>query len=278
MTFEFNWDVSSKLLIISLILMALMIALVSTSGCITAAKNIGKEILATPTPTPTPPPTPTLTPVPTPKQTPKAIETLAARYVDPILHGERWEGQWFKWDRTDVQGLKDLSVGIIAYRHAFLDSFTWWDFNSANYRTQKPTEGYRYFAVWVHEEIFGDNSTNDPSMWIFDESSFRLQVKGTLYSADSSHDPVNTIKEFDAFPDFYNAETAKPFGYLIRYNRNDFTDAGMIAEKMTFLRMGKGNAADGYILFQIPKNTMEEDILLLGEFSRFGNAYWRFTR
>jgi hypothetical protein len=232
----------------------------------------GANTSATTTTTPTP------TPTPTPKQTPKAIETLAAHYVDPFIHGERWEGQWFKWNRFDVQGLKDLSIGIIIYRHAWLDSFTWWDYTSANYQTQKPKEGFRYLVVWVHEEMFGNTTENDPSFWVFDESAFRVQVKGTLYSADTSNNPVNHIKELENYFDFYNAEITKPFTYLIRYSRNDFSDAGVIAERVPVLRMGPGNAADGYILFQVPKNTMEEDVMILGGFSRFGNAYWRITR
>ena len=108
------------------LLIALMVCILST-GCVTAAKNIGKELLATPTPTPTPSPTPTQSPTPTPIPTPKAIQTLAPHYVDPLMHGERWEGQWFKWHRYDVQGDKELNAGVIVYRHVFADTLTYYN-------------------------------------------------------------------------------------------------------------------------------------------------------
>jgi hypothetical protein len=274
---EFNWDTSSKLAIVGLLLIALVLAMTTTAGCVTAGKKLASDALATPTPTPTPSPTPSPSPRPTPIPTPSSIPTLAAHYVDPFLHGERWEGQWFKWLRADVQGFKDLEVGVIAYRHAFLDYYTWYNAASGNYQVQKPGVGNRYFVVWLHEEMFGTNQTSDPSMWIFDESAFRLQYKGALIAADTMHNPVNSIREFDRMYDYYDAVIAGPFGYQIRYAGSSPETAGYVADRIGWLRMGKGNAADGYILFELPKDAMEEDLLLTGSFSRFGTAYWKFT-
>lgn len=276
---EFNKEDVFLLFMLAVILSALTMMILS-AGCVTAAKNVYKEAIATPIPTPSSPtPAPTAVPtVPTPVPTPKAIETLAPHYVDPFLHGERWEGQWFKWIRMDVQGYKDLEVGILAYRHAFLDYYTWWNAPVGNYMVQKPAEGNRYFAVWVHEEMFGNDSTYDPSMWVFDETSFRLQVKDRLIESDQNHNPVNRIREFDRMHDLYDAATAPPFAWDIRYSGNSPETAGMVATRHGWLRMGEGNSVDGYILFEVPEGTMEEDILLTGSFSRFGTAYWRFTK
>lgn len=263
--------------LMAFVLSLIMIAFIMNAGCITAAKKIGQDALATPIPTTTPP-TPTPTPIPTTPPTPKALETLAPHYVDPFLHGERWEDQWFKWTRQDVQGAKDLQVGVVVYRHAFMDYYTWWNAAMGNYQVQKPAQGNRYFVAWVHEEMLGEDSTYDPSMWIFDETSFRLQVNGILYEPDTTHNPVNRIRELDRQYDFYDTVTAGPFGWQVRYSGFNPETAGYVAERRGWLRLGKGNAVDGYILFEIPKETMEEDILMLGSFSTFGTAYWRFTR
>jgi hypothetical protein len=85
--------------------------------------------------------------------------------------------------------------------------------------------------------------------------------------------------EFDELLTYYNIETAKPFGYRISYARGlDHTEtAGMVAEQIGWLRMGPGNAIDGYLLFEVPKEAFNEDVLLLGSFSTFGTAYWKFT-
>jgi hypothetical protein len=41
--------------------------------------------------------------------------------------------------------------------------------------------------------------------------------------------------------------------------------------------MGPGNAFDGYMLFEIPKETQEKDIRLLGSFASFGDANWKIA-
>ena len=266
---------------IILMLVAFM-AMVVSSGCVTMAKNIGKEVMKTPTPTPTPLPTPTPTPKPTPLPTPVSIPTLAAHYVDPFMYGERWEGQFYEWRRYNVQGingegLKDLWVSILAYRHKFLDRYSWYNNAMGNYMSQSPKEGYRYFAVWVREEMLGSNSSYDPSMWVFDESAFRLQVGNSVYYPDETHNPVNHILEFDNYPEYDKAGIAGPFAWKILYTGHDPATGGYTATRPGYMRWGPGNAIDGYILFEIPANTQEKDVMLLGSFSTFGSAYWRFT-
>lgn len=219
---------------------------------------------------------PTPIPTPTPRQTPVALPTIKQQPIDPFIHGERWEGQWFMWERKDVSGLKDMFVGIVAYRHVWLDKYTWWNAATGNYQVQKPTAGNRYFAVWINQEMFGDNQTFDSRMWGFTKDAFRLQYRDRLIEADTSHKPVNRILEFDEIEDYHKTETAHPFGYDIIYTGHDPTTAGMAALEIGYLRLGPGNSIDGYILFEVPKNAMAEDVIILGSFSRFGTAYWRF--
>ena len=278
----FNWWGVIELLVFALVLIALLGFAVASSGCITMAKTQVKEIMKTPSPTPTLPPTPTPTPKPTPIPTPSSIPTLAAHYVNPFTQGERWEGQWYQWRRLDVQGingegLKDLSVGIIAYRHKFLDRYTWYNNAIGNYQSQWPADGNRYFVAWVHEEMLGNNSSYDPSMWAFDETAFRLQIRDKVYYPDETHNPVNHILEFDNYPEFDKAEIAGPFAWNILYTGHDPATGGYAAFRPGYMRWGPGNAIDGYILFEIPANTYEKDVMLLGAFSTFGDAYWRFT-
>jgi len=261
---------------IALALLMLVAFMVANSGCITLAKDVGKEIMATPTPTPSPLPTPTPTPTPTPKQTPKAIETLAAHYVDPYMTGERWEGQWFKWKRLDVEGLKDLDAGILVYRHGFLDYYTWYNNAMGNYQIQEPKEGYRYFVVWVHEELFNVNNSSVTSMWIFEENSFRIQIGDQLYEPDTVHNPVCRIREFDTKYDHYNIVTAGPFAWQLIRSRTNPESGGYYAQRYGWMRAGPGNSIDGYILFEVPERTMEKDILLIGSFADMGSSYWRF--
>jgi hypothetical protein len=275
---DFNWRGMAFVLGCGAICIGMLVILMMTAGCITAAKEIAKDAMATPTPTPTPIPTPTPSPTPTTKQTPVSIPTLEVKPVNPYLHGERSEGQWFKWLRSDVSGTKDMNVGIVAYRHKWLDKYTWWNGAMGNYQVEYPSGGNRYFAVWINQEMFGTNQTNDPRMWGMDKENFRLQYKGRLIEPGENHLPVNRILEFDELLTYYNTDTAKPFGYQILYSSLDHNEAaGMVAEPIGYLRMGPGNAIDGYLLFEVPKEAFNEDVLLLGSFSTFGTAYWRFS-
>jgi hypothetical protein len=72
--------------------------------------------------------------------------------------------------------------------------------------------------------------------------------------------------------DYSDTVTAGPFGWLIRHTRE-----GYVADQIGWLRMGESNAVDGYLLWEIPKKTMEEDLTLIGTFATFGQASWRFV-
>jgi hypothetical protein len=278
---KINYGGISLFLVISVLLVMLMLMILST-GCVTAAKNVGREIMKTPTPTPVPVTVPTTAP-PTPRPTPEAVKTIAPYPVDPFVPGQRWEGQWFQWWRKDVQGInsegkKDLNVGVIVYRHAFLDYYTWYNAEMGNYQVQKPSKGNRYFAVWIHEEMIGNTTEFDPSMWIFDQDSFYLQVYDQIIPYNPEvHNPVLRILEFDRMYDYYDTVTAGPFGYRVQYQRSESDSAGYMAIPQGWLRMGEGNAADGYLIYEIPERTMEEDLQLIGTFATFGQASWRFV-
>lgn len=213
----------------------------------------------------------------TPTQAPTPEPTEA--YVDPFAPGPRLINQWYKWYRADVQGLKDMQIGIVAYRYKIMDRYTWWNPSMGNYFTQRPSSGNKYFAVWVHEEMIGTNQSHDPSFWAFDEKAFALQVQDKIYSSEVnvSHNPVVRIKEFDEYTEYYGSVTAPPFGYYVRYTGTNPESGGFKAEKLGVLRMGKGNAHDGYIIYEIPKTAKLEEIQLLGNFGTFGDASWHFA-
>ena len=74
----------------------------------------------------------------------------------------------------------------------------------------------------------------------------------------------------------YNLVIAPPCGYdYIRTGNNPET-AGYVAQPSGWLKPGKSNAMDGYIMFEVPSDAQESDLLLIGNFAGFGNAYWRF--
>lgn len=276
MAIDINYKGTLWAIGIVILLSALLVLFLMTTGCVTAAKETYAVITATPEPTPTPPPTPTPTPTPTPLQTPAALPTIKQQPVDPFIHGERWEGQWFKWNRPNVLGTSDLSAGIIVYDHAWLNNYSWYNIPMGQYYKQEPTKGYRYFAVWINQEAFGTDAHNNTGFFPFYEDAFRLQVKDQLISFDKIHNPTCRILEFDNKDDYYNAITAPPLGYYIKKVGYTPETGGYVALRIGEIHIGKSNSESGYLLFEVPEQTMTEDVILLGNFGRFGTAYWRF--
>jgi hypothetical protein len=272
-----EFDKIRESIIVTVAILAIVTYWLLSSGMVTITPDT-PPVTATPLPTPTPEPTSSVTIITTPP-TPAAID-IPEIYIDPFAPGIRSEGQWYKWYRPEVQGLKDMQIGVIVYRHAFLDRYTWYNPSTGNYFSQRPSAGNRYFAIWVHEEMIGTNQTDDPSVWAFDENNFAVQINGQLFTNElnKSYLPVIRIKEFDNMKDYYNVITAPPFGYYVAYTGHNPEAGGYAAQKLTFLRMGKGNAIDGYILYEVPRDTLLEDIQVNGDFAAFGGAQWTFPR
>ena len=124
--------------------------------------------------------------------------------------------------------------------------------------------------------MFGENTTFDPSMWIFDEKSFALQYKSQIVNNIYPVFPEYVIREFENSWDYYNTVIAGPFGLDRYYTGHNPDRGGYVAVQKGYLRMGKGNSVDGYLIYEVPKDTMPEDMALLGNFATFGSAYWKF--
>jgi hypothetical protein len=209
---------------------------------------------------------------------PTAIPTVEMKFVDPYTSGERFEGQWYKWFRQNVSGFKHMNAGVVVYRHAFLDGYTWWDNAMGQYFPAPAPLGRRYFAVWIHEELLGDTSKDDGRFYGFRDNAFQLQYKSYfLLSKDENYNPVNWILEFNSQYDYYNTVIAQPFGYVQVYTGHDPETGGYSAQTTGWLVPGKGNAIDGYIIYEVPGDAQERDLMLIGNFASFGNAYWRFA-
>jgi hypothetical protein len=292
-----------KGILIILTMIALMLALVAFSGCLGInstddAKKAAldaispvvvmkgstqyEKIMAEQNP-PAPIPT-TLIPIATTIPTPIPAPTIAAHTVDPYSQGERWEKQWFK-NRGMRQTnplfnesiRKPLDFGIVVYDHKFVNGYTWWSDIDGQYYKMFPKPGYKFLFVWVHEEVFGDSKTNIVLMPGFSAKSFVAQYKQALYYNDTSYDPVNTILEFDAKPDYYKISRTSALGYIriyIGFKKGE--RGGWIAENQEDLYTGQGNAWDGYIVYQVPASATDHDTLVVGNFGGYGNAYWRF--
>ena len=268
------------LIVMLLGVLMLVIVLTITSGCVTASKNIMHDALNTPTPTPTPTPAPTFViETPTPAPTPRLYPMIDNEF----LQGVRKINQSFTFYRQNVSGYKDLKAEFKVYKYMIIpDGYTWWAGSLGQYLYNPAPEDMDYLVVFVRGYM--DDAYGDPRMPLPDSSHFIAQVGDGLYPEDVTYQKNIRIKELEDIYNYNDDYRVRPYGYEWKYepkadDREGYEDqyiapnAGMVAYKRLYLRAGKSNAEDGYILFLIPEHRVDP-ILVSGSFFGFGDASW----
>lgn len=255
----------SKILTISVSL--LVVAMLLSTGCVTASKNVYSQLTATPEPTPTPAP-----PTPEPTPTPEPVPTLSPEQ-ELGLSGGLHVGQWVSWYRDNTSGYKDTSTHVRVFGFREYGTVEWrsvsWGTNT--YFREGAGEGKKFLFVFV--ESYSDE--NSSRTWGIQPDQFYVNINGELYPPSKILSPEIRLKEFDEVifkeNDHTYAVTVKPYGYLRTYERY----GKEIAEQLQYLKAGKSNAWSGYIPFAIPANADMEDVQVWGTFGSLSEPkYW----
>lgn len=242
------------------ILFLCLVFFVLSSGCITASKQVIKDAMATSTPTPTPlPPTPEPTPTPTPEPT-----LSQEQYMEKF--GGLYQGQWLSWKRENVSGLKDLSVHTTVYDFRMFGIVNWRSISWGQYFVEGAGEGKKFLFVMVN--TYSDEGSS--RMWGINRSHYWVDINGQLYPPSDRLLPEIRLKEFDEIWNYNHVENVKPYGYLRTYD----SLGREIVEELGFLKSGESNAWDGYIVYEIPKDTKPEDIKVVAQFNSFIEPHW----
>lgn len=246
-------QVISLLALLGILMLAILMAL--TSGCVTASKQLYAEATAPP-PTPTPAPTPTPTPIPT--QPPREI---IAEYGTAMPMN-----YWVDWRRDDVSGLKDLSLHATIYGYRIFDSVEWYSVSWGKYYTQVAPAGTKYLFVFAH--VYSDD--HSATTYGLQPEYFKLIIDNREYNQTADLLPQIRLKELDEVWDMRHVHTIQPYGYLRRTN-----DGIERADPLGYLKAGKSNAWDGYIVYLIPENTRQEDIRVWVPLTKDISASWQ---
>jgi len=258
---------------ICVIVLLTLCALVLSAGCITMTKDAYRDITATPAPTPTPTPEPTPTPAPTPTPTPEP--TLSPEQYLAMTGGLNM-GEWLSWKRDNVTmgapgtDTKDMSVHVTVYGYRVFGSVNWrslsWGTNA--YFREGAGDGMKWLFVFVHS--YSDEGM--ARMWGIQPDQFTVSINNQLYQNTEDLLPAIRLREFDEIWNLNHVEGIKPYGYLRAYN----SEGMETVEALGFLKAGKSNAHDGYIIYKIPAETQPEDIQVIGTFQNLAEShYWQ---
>jgi len=84
-------------------------------------------------------------------------------------------------------------------------------------------------------------------------------------------DPSYRIIDLDNSWDYAHVQSPRPYGYKIKQEAG----SGIItAEKQETLYYGRSNAADGYIIYQVPEYADANNTKILARFGNQGEGIW----
>jgi hypothetical protein len=195
-------------------------------------------------------------------------------YVGEYDNGIRKLNKPFSWYREDVTGKKDMKVTVRVYDYRLLPAYKWFNVHDYKYYAEYPTTNDNQFLFIFINIYMDDIEGDDTRIWLPPRNSYAVQINGILYP------PVNypldlRIKELEETSDYNDVIKVKAYGQYV-YTALSGGNAGKQESiNVTYLRGGKSNAEDGYIIYEIPKHISIDNILIQGQFFSFGNAQWR---
>lgn len=206
-------------------------------------------------------------------------------FVTPTPDGKRYfAGEYqtgtrllyrpFTFTRENASGFKDLSVTTRIYDYKIFNKLHVFNPTTYKYELIYPRSDTKFLFIFVNtylNDIVGDDSR----FWSMDKKMFAAQI-GNLLFYPSEYTEHLRIKELEETFTYDNSIAVESYRQKRLYSASSEyrQSAGEYSDKLGWLRGGISNAIDGYILFEIPKDTKTEDILILGNFYTFGNANW----
>ena len=177
------------------------------------------------------------------------------------------QGQWLSWSRENVSGYKDISVHTTVYDWKQYGVINWWSVSWGKYFIEGADEGNKFLFVFV--STYSDEGS--ARLYGIDRNHYYVQIGDQLYQPSEKLLPEIRIREFDEIWDYRHVENIKPYGYL---RVTSMKTGQETAEELGFLRDGRSNMWNGYIVYEIPADTNPKDIKVVAQFGDFVEPHW----
>lgn len=202
----------------------------------------------------------------------------------------------FSWYRDDINIKNNkLKISANVYDYRIFNTYHYKDFDYSNspnniYVEQFPSNPNNEF-IFVLANIYEDDTIgNTYNSWLPTVNSFALSINGITYTPIVPSE-YTQIKEMEEITNQQNDYFIEPFGtyhqYTNSYSHNEyynngtpvgFVPNGVAGNKLYTLSQipkGSSNMVDGYIMFEIPKDTPYTAINVIANFFTFGHAEWK---
>lgn len=271
--------IGAAILLVAVLLIVFGLAI--TAGCVSKGKELYREWSAeeTAVPAETVQQPEVYEKIPEPVPEPGNLP-IAESYPEWKYRNHQYNlSEWVSWHREDVQGLKDLTMRVTVYDFREMMNYYTWEWRwggppdgSADW-VNLPTPGNKFLFIFVCAYMDGTDQSQDPSVWGIHQRNFIIQIGENFYPYRKV-DYVAPIREFENKYTLFDVERVRPYGYIIKQEAG----SGILtAEELGYMRMGRSNAWDGWILFEIPKDTdVRKDVYVHGALGSLGHSvFWR---
>lgn len=199
-------------------------------------------------------------------------------FASEYQNGTRLLKRPYSFIRYNALYGQDMKVTTIVYDYKFFDKLHW--FNPAQYKYQEmlPTNTDNKFCIIFIYTFMDDIVGDDTRMWMFNRSYFGV-YDGTNVYQNTAYPYQLRFRELEDTTNFNGDSNIQAFKQQRMYNPEEYNikTAGEFSDESYYLRGGRSNAIDGYMIYEIPKDKTPEQITVLANFASFGNANWRLV-
>lgn len=183
----------------------------------------------------------------------------------------------FSFYRKNVTGLKDIKVTSFVYDYRIYNVLHW--FNPSDYKYyEMSADSDKKFLFVFYAMYMDDIAGDDTRFYIPNKRNYVVQsLKNNKLYYPIEYPNQLRIEELEYAYDYTNTNKAQYFGQIRKYTRDlsASNTAGEISIEQNWLRGGLSNMQSGYILYEIPSEIKDEDLLAGINFYGYGNAWWK---
>lgn len=215
----------------------------------------------------------------------KTIEVLVTPTPDGHIYfaseyqnGTRLLKRPFSFIRYNALYKQDMKVTTIVYDYKFFEKLHWFNPTTYKYQEQLPqTPDNKFCFIFIY--TFMDNElADDVRLWAFNRNAFAvLDEKTNSVYTYTTYPYQLRYKELENTPSFDNSVYVQAFKQNRLYSSSSayVESGGEFSSEYMYLRGGKSNAIDGYLIYEVPKNMQPENTIVISNMYSFGFSNWR---